>query len=135
MIGMIGTIGVIGKDVLYTTHPQKRLYRRYRGLYRRYRSGLCMVVCTRAQNVFADRGDELKQALFDRRLWKELDLLQSVRQVTAKILKFAPNGHEPESEPFLSLVASQTPGPPSPRFNMDTDERKGNDPGSRRNAR
>jgi hypothetical protein len=91
-------------------------------------------ICTHAQNVFADRGNELKQALFDRRLWKELDRLQSVQQGKAKILKFAPNGHEPESEPFLSFMANQTPGPPSPRFDMDTDERKGNDRGARRNA-
>jgi hypothetical protein len=89
---MIGMIGVIGKDVLCTARGQKRLYRRYRGVYRRYRGGVCMTVqsaihvcrqtksimCmhmrTCAQNVFADRGNEFKQALFDRRLWKELDL-------------------------------------------------------------
>jgi hypothetical protein len=119
-------IGVIGKDVWCTARSQERLYRRYRGLYRRYRGGLCMAVqpamqmsrqtnsimcmdmCTRGQNEFAERGNELKQALFDRRLWKELDLLQSVRQGKAKILKFAGNGHEPESKPFLSFMANDS---------------------------
>jgi hypothetical protein len=100
---------------------------------RQTKSIMCMHMLTHPQNVFADRGNELKRALFDRRLLKELDLLQSIRQGKANILRFAPNGHEPESELFLSFVASQTPGPPNPRFDMDTDERKGNDPGARRN--
>jgi hypothetical protein len=48
MIGMIGVIGVIGKDVSCTVRAQTRFYRRYRGLYRRYRGGeyfFCRKVC------------------------------------------------------------------------------------------
>jgi hypothetical protein len=55
--------------------PHDRVVQPTMHMCRQTKSIMCMHMCTHAQNVFADRGNELKQALFDRRLWKELDLL------------------------------------------------------------